>query len=170
MERTPVRDFMVGLFVLAGILALGYLSVTVGGFDWNTGKRLNDSAGFDEIGGLAVGAPVVISGVRVGDVSKISLDPEYRARVDLNLQGDLKLPADSTASIVTSGMLGDRYISLTLGGDDKLLKSGDRITMTESAVILERLLGQLVYGVTKGSGDSSSATKPAAATSAPSLK
>ena len=157
---------MVGLFVLAGILALGYLSITVGGFDWNTGNRLKVSAGFDEIGGLAVGAPVVISGVRVGEVSRITLDPDYRARVDLNLQGDLKLPADSTASIVTSGMLGDRYISLTLGGDDKLLKSGDRITMTESAVILERLLGQLVYGVTKGSGDSG-ATKPAGATTAP---
>jgi phospholipid/cholesterol/gamma-HCH transport system substrate-binding protein len=170
MERTAVRDFLVGLFVLAGILALGYLSFSVGGFDWNTGKRLKVSAGFDEIGGLTVGAPVVISGVRVGEVSKISLDPDYRARVDLDLQGNLKLPVDTTASIVTSGMLGDRYISLTLGGDDKLLKSGDRISMTESAVILERLLGQLVYGVTKGSGDSGSTSKPATTMSAPGLK
>ena len=159
---------MVGLFVLAGIIALAYLSISIGGIDWPGGHDLKVSAGFDEIGGLTVGAPVVISGVRVGEVSKISLDNDYRARVDLDLQGTLKLPVDTSASIVTSGMLGDRYISLQLGGDDKLLKSGDRITMTESAVILERLLGQLVYGVTKGSGDSS--TKPAATAPAPKLQ
>jgi phospholipid/cholesterol/gamma-HCH transport system substrate-binding protein len=164
MERSPVRDFIVGLFVLAGILALAYLSISVGGFSWTGHGNLKVAAGFDEIGGLTVGAPVVISGVRVGEVSKITLDSNYRARVDLDLQPDLKLPVDTSASIVTSGMLGDRYISLQLGGDDKLLKSGDRITMTESAVILERLLGQLVYGVTKG--DSSTTSKPAA-TSAP---
>ncbi|HUO07876.1 MAG TPA: outer membrane lipid asymmetry maintenance protein MlaD [Phycisphaerae bacterium] len=169
MDRTPTRDFMVGVFVLAGILALAYLSISIGGISWPGGRELKLSAGFDEIGGLAVGAPVVISGVRVGEVSRISLDNGYRARVDLDLQGDLKLPDDTTASIVTSGMLGDRYISLQLGGDDKLLKSGDRITMTESAVILERLLGQLVYGVTKSSGDSSS-TRPAATAAAPKLQ
>src|SRR6202000_2595281 len=116
MDRTALRDFMVGVFVLAGIIALAYLSISIGGIEWPGGNNLKVSAGFDETGGLTVGAPVVISGVRVGEVSKISLDPTYRARVDMDLKGDLKLPVDTSASIVTSGVLGDRYISLQLGG------------------------------------------------------
>ena len=95
----------------------------------------------------------MIAGVRVGEVSKISLDNDFRARVDMNLDPDLKLPIDTSAAIVTAGVLGDRYIELQPGGDEQILKSGDKITFTESAVILERLIGQLVYGTTRKQGD-----------------
>jgi phospholipid/cholesterol/gamma-HCH transport system substrate-binding protein len=149
MDRSPVRDFVVGLFVLAGIAAIAYISVSIGGFSWHGPTGLKLSAAFDETGELAVRAPVVIGGVRVGEISSISLQDDFRARVEMDLDPTLKLPTDTTASIVTAGLLGDRYIELQPGGDDKMLKSGDRITFTESAVILERLIGQLIYGTTK---------------------
>jgi len=160
MERSPTRDFIVGLFVLAGIAAIAYLSISVGGFSWHGKEGLRLSAKFDETGALTVRAPVVIAGVRVGEVSSISLDKNFRASVEMNLDPELKLPTDSSAAIVTAGVLGDRYIELQPGGDEKLLKSGDQITFTESAVILERLIGQLIYGTTKNKpGDA--ATEPA---------
>jgi phospholipid/cholesterol/gamma-HCH transport system substrate-binding protein len=148
MERSPVRDTVVGLFVLAGIGAIAYLSISVGGFRFFGNRGLKLSADFNETGDLAVRAPVVIGGVRVGEITGITLEKNFRARVDMDLERDLKLPVDTSAAIVTAGMLGDRYIELQPGGEDALLKPGDKIAFTESAVILERLIGQLVYGVT----------------------
>jgi len=162
MNRSSVRDFVVGLFVLAGIAAIVYLSISIGGLTWHKAGGLKLSAAFDETGGLSVRAPVVIAGVRVGEIATISLQNDYRAKVDLELDPTLKLPTDTTASIVTAGVLGDRYIELQPGGDEKLLKSGERITFTESAVILERLIGQLVYGSAKRSTTNNpAATEPA---------
>ncbi len=149
MDRSPTRDFVIGLFVLAGLCAIAYLSVSIGGFNWRQPNWLKVSAAFDETGGLTKGAPVVIGGVRVGEVSAISLQDDFRAKVEMDLNATLKLPTDTSASIVTAGVLGDRYIELQPGGDEKLLKNGDQITFTESAVLLERLIGQLVYGRTK---------------------
>jgi len=146
MSRAPVRDLVVGLFVLAGFGAVAYLSLSVGGVSLGRTGGLMLFADFDEIGGLKPRAQVVISGVKVGQVASIGLDDSYRARVRLDLERGLKLPVDTSASIMTSGLLGDRYVSLQLGGDQELLKSGDQITMTESAVVLERLIGKLVYG------------------------
>ena len=166
MDRSPARDFIVGLFVLAGIGAIAYLSVSIGGFSWRGHGGLRLSAAFDQTGGLSVRAPVVIAGVRVGEIAAISLDKDSRARVDMDLDPTLKLPTDSTASIVTSGVLGDRYIDLQLGGDETLLKSGDHFTMTESAVILERLIGQLVFGATKDKGNDNKTSQPSTAPAA----
>jgi phospholipid/cholesterol/gamma-HCH transport system substrate-binding protein len=132
------------------MLALAWLSVRVGGLGYEGPGGLVVTADFDELGGLKERAPVVISGVKVGQVSGIALDPDYRARVTLDLDPALKLPTDSSASIVTAGLLGDRYISLQLGGDEALLKPGDRISFTESAVILERLLGKFVHDTDVG--------------------
>ncbi len=146
MRRSPVRDFVVGLFVLAGLGAVAYLSMSVGGLTFSSRRGLILYAPFDQIGGLKSRAPVVIAGVKVGQVDSIDLDKNFRARVKLDLEPQLQIPTDTTASIITSGLLGDRYISLQLGGDDKYLKSGDEITFTESAVILERLIGKLVHG------------------------
>jgi phospholipid/cholesterol/gamma-HCH transport system substrate-binding protein len=146
MHRSPVRDFVVGLFVLAGLGAIAYLSMNVGGLTLTRTGGLILYASFDQIGGLKPRAPVEIAGVKVGQVDSIRLDKDFRARVKLDLDGNLKIPADTTASIVTSGLLGDRYISLQLGGDDKYLKSGGEISFTESAIILERLIGKLVQG------------------------
>jgi phospholipid/cholesterol/gamma-HCH transport system substrate-binding protein len=160
MNRSPVRDFVVGLFVLAGIFALAYLSISIGGFTWRNRGGLRVYADFSETGDLAVRAPVVIGGVRVGEVSAITLEKDFRARVDMNLESNLQLSADTSAAIVTAGMLGDRYIELQPGGDEKNLKSGDKIIYTEPAMILERLLGQVIYGITKGSD-----TKPSPSSS-----
>lgn len=147
MRRSPIRDLLVGLFVLAGLGAVAYLSFTVGNLSYSGPGGLSVFAQFDQTGGLKARAPVVISGVKVGLVSAITLDDKtYRAKVAMDLDARLKIPIDTSASIVTSGILGDRYVSLQLGGDDQMLKSGDEITFTESAVILERLIGKLVHG------------------------
>jgi phospholipid/cholesterol/gamma-HCH transport system substrate-binding protein len=153
MTRSPARDLVVGGFVLAGLAGVAYLSLGVGGVSLRRSGGLVVYAGFDEIGGLKPRAQVVISGVKVGQVDSIGLDDTYRARVKLDLDPKLKLPIDTSASIMTSGLLGDRYISLQLGGDTKLLGPGDQISMTESAVVLERLIGKLVYSGGGSGGD-----------------
>ncbi len=154
MNRSPSRDLAVGLFVLAGLAALAYLSVNVGGLTWRNEGGLVVDAYFDEIGGLKPRAPVVIAGVKVGQVVEIRLAEDYRARVRMDLKRDLKLPVDTTASIVTAGLLGDQYISLQVGGEDRFLSSGGVITMTESAISLERLIGKFIYSNERGgSGD-----------------
>jgi len=145
MSRSPTRDFVVGLFVLAGLGAIAYLSMNVGGFSLRRVGGLVVYAAFDQTGGLKARAPIVISGVKVGQVDSIGLDKNFRARVEMNLDRNLQIPVDTSASIVTSGLLGDRYISLQLGGEEKYLKPGDELTMTESAVILERLIGKLIH-------------------------
>lgn len=145
MTRSPVRDFVVGLFVLAGLGAIAYLSINVGGLSYSGPGGLTLYASFDQTGGLKVRAPVEIAGVKVGQVARIDLGPDYRARTTLDLDPKLALPTDTSASIQTAGLLGDRYVALQLGGDEQLLKSGDEITFTESAVILERLIGKLVH-------------------------
>ena len=153
MSRAPVRDFLVGLFVLAGLGGVAYLSLSVGGVSLGRSGGLTLFADFDEIGGLKPRAQVVISGVKVGQVVSIGLDEGYRARVRLDLNENLKLPVDTSASIMTSGLLGDRYISLQIGGEQQVLKPGDQITITESAVVLERLIGKLVYGGDHGKSE-----------------
>lgn len=145
VRRSPGRDLLVGCFVLAGIVALAWLSIRVGGLSYAGPRGLILTADFDELGGLKERAPVVISGVKVGQVEKVALTPDYRARVTLDLDPSLKLPTDTTASIVTAGLLGDRYVSLQLGGDERMLQPGEEISFTESAVILERLIGKLVH-------------------------
>lgn len=153
MRRSPIRDLVVGCFVLVGLAAIAYLSLSVGGVTYSGPTGLRIHADFDEIGGLKPRAPVVISGVKVGTVESIGLADDYRARVVLNLDPSLELPIDTTASIVTSGVLGDRYVSLQPGAEDALLKPGDQIEFVESAVILERMIGKLIHNTDVGSGN-----------------
>jgi phospholipid/cholesterol/gamma-HCH transport system substrate-binding protein len=148
MERSPIRDFVVGVFVLAGIGAIAYLSLSVGGFSLQNNRNLRLWGDFNEIGDLTERAPVMIAGVRVGEISRITLEKNFRARVEMELESNLKLPADTSAAIMTAGVLGDRYIELQPGGEEQLLKTGDKIEYTQSAVILERLIGQLITGLT----------------------
>jgi len=142
MQTSPARDFMVGLFVLAGLAAIAYLSVQVGGLDAPKGFHLY--ATFDQIGGLTTRSPVVISGVEVGQVSSIGLDENLRARVELDIDPSLELSVDTSASIMTQGVLGNQFVALEPGGEDDLLKPGDEIAFTESAMVLERLIGRFV--------------------------
>ena len=145
MEYNRSRDIAVGLFVLAGLAAIGYLSLQLGGLSLRSDETLTVFANFDEIGGLKPRSPVVIAGVRVGQVDAIALGEDYRARVAMKLSNDLELPIDSSASIVTSGVLGDRYISLQLGGEEIYLEDGEELEFVESAVLLERLIGQFIH-------------------------
>ena len=147
MNSSPGRDLMVGAFVLAALVSLAYLSVTLGGLSYTGKGGLKLFATFDDIGGLRPRAPVKIAGVRVGEVSAIVLDSDYRAKASLDLEGSLELPSDTSASILTLGVLGDQYIALEPGGEEILLRPGDEIAFTQSAIILERLIGKLVQNI-----------------------
>ena len=142
MQSSPARDFAVGLFVLAGLAALAYLSIQVGGLSGPRGFTLY--ATFDQIGGLTPRAPVVVSGVEVGQVSSIGLDEDLRARVELDLDPSMELPVDTWASIMTQGVLGNQFVALEPGAEDDLLQPGEEIAFTESAVLLERLIGKFM--------------------------
>lgn len=156
-----MRDLLVGCFVLAGLAAIAYLSFSVGGLSYTGPGGLTVFAAFDQTGGVKPRAPVVIAGVKVGQVSSIELDDNYRARITLDIDQRLHLPTDTTASIMTAGILGDRYVSLQVGGESQFLKPGDEITFTESAVILERLIGKLIHNTDVGaSGDGGNSAKP----------
>lgn len=150
MQRSSTRDLVVGCFVLAGLLALGFLSVRVGGVSSGQLQGLTLYAHFDDIGGLTPRAKVTISGVKIGQVRAISLDEEYRAKVEFEIRGDLQLTIDTTASILTSGVLGDQYMALQLGAEEDFLVQGETISFTESALGLERLIGKLIHNTDLG--------------------
>jgi len=147
MRESPARELWVGLFVLVGLAALAWLSFSVGGVESLRAGGLQLTATFDEIGGLKKRAQVVIGGVRVGQVKSIDLSDDFRARVTLDVDQKLALPADTSASILTSGVLGDQYIALEPGGEPETLRSGEQIQFTQSAVILERLIGKLIQNI-----------------------
>jgi phospholipid/cholesterol/gamma-HCH transport system substrate-binding protein len=153
MRESPARELWVGLFVLLGLAALAWLSFSVGGVESLRAGGLQLTATFDEIGGLKKRAQVVIGGVRVGQVKEIDLADDFRARVTLDVDGELALPADTSASILTSGVLGDQYIALEPGGEPELLAPGEQIQFTQSAVILERLIGKLIQNIGGGSDE-----------------
>jgi phospholipid/cholesterol/gamma-HCH transport system substrate-binding protein len=147
MRESPARELWVGFFVLIGLAALAWLSFSVGGVESLRAGGLQLTATFDEIGGLKKRAQVVIGGVRVGQVKSIDLADDFRARVTLDVDSGLALPADTSASILTSGVLGDQYIALEPGGEPETLTSGEQIEFTQSAVILERLIGKLIQNI-----------------------
>ena len=146
MERTTI-DLWFGAFVAAGLAALLVLALKVGNLGAERATQTYKvEARFDNIGGLKVRAPVRSAGVLVGRVSELHFDNErYQASVTLALDKRYSFPKDTTASILTSGLLGENYIGLEAGGDDKKLAEGDRIAITQSAVVLERLIGQFLF-------------------------
>ncbi len=141
------RDLVVGIFVLAGLLSIAYLSVSVGGASFRSSGGLEIVALFDEVGSLKPRAPVVIGGVKVGRVKAIGLDRDLRARVVLDVAEGVELPIDTSASILTSGVLGDQYVALEPGAEESALKSGDEIVYTQGAVVLERLIGRVIQNL-----------------------
>ena len=151
MTPSPIRDLVTGLFVLAGLAAITYLSVTLGGFSIGARTSMQLVATFDEVGRLTDRSQVVIGGVKVGEVESIALDDDLRARVTLSVDPSLTLSDDTSASILTSGLLGDQFVSLQPGGSDELLQSGDEIAYTESAIVIERLIGRAVDNLGGGS-------------------
>ena len=145
MQPSPVRDLIVGLFVAIGLAAIAYLSIQVGGVSYAGRGGLVLHATFDQIGGLKARAPVSVAGVAVGQVREIGLDDSLRARVTIEVEKNLSLPVDTSAAIQTSGLLGDQYVALEPGGEDAVLKNGDEIEFTESALSVERLIGKFVH-------------------------
>lgn len=159
-------DFWVGLFVLLGAVALVFLALQAGNMNsFSLASTYKVQAHFDNLGGLKVRAPVKSSGVVVGRVSGISFDNErYQAVVTLDLQQQYEFPSDSSASILTSGLLGEQYIGLTPGGDDKMLQQDGEIQYTQSAVVLEELISKFLYSSADKEGSAPAAAAPAAPT------
>ena len=146
MNRATI-DLWVGIFVVLGIGALLFLALKVGNLaTFSTGETYNVHARFVNIGGLKVRAPIKSAGVVVGRVSDIRFDNEtYEALVSMNLDQHYQFPRDTTAKILTSGILGEQYIGLEAGGDGVMLKHGDRVRLTQSAVVLENLISQFLF-------------------------
>ncbi|MCB1948586.1 outer membrane lipid asymmetry maintenance protein MlaD [Nitrosomonas sp.] len=146
MQRATL-DLWVGLFVMAGIAALMVLSLKVGNLDTYNGSDTYVVRGnFENIGGLKVRAPVKSSGVVVGRVANIQFSTKtYDAIVTMNIERRYQFPKDTFASILTSGLLGEQYIGLDAGGDEAMLKEGDTIMKTNSALVLEEMIGRFLF-------------------------
>ncbi|MCK2043746.1 outer membrane lipid asymmetry maintenance protein MlaD [Chromohalobacter salexigens] len=152
MKRSKMMEFGVGLFVLAGILGMVFLGLRVSGLSLGVPQdTFTLQANFANIGGLKSGSRVAMAGVTIGRVSDVALDTEWLdARVTMELDEDLegKISRDSTASILTSGLLGEQYVGLSVGGDPEMLEEGDTIRDTQQALVLEQLIQQFVSNMT----------------------
>jgi len=146
MNRSTI-DLWVGMFVAAGFAGLLFLAMKVGNLaSFSTADMYQVNAKFANIGGLKERGPVKSAGVVVGRVASIRFDNEsYEALVAINIDAAYQFPRDTTAKILTSGILGEQYIGLEAGGDGVMLKSGDRLRLTQSAVVLENLISQFLF-------------------------
>ena len=162
MNRT-VLDLWVGIFVAIGIVALLFLALKVGNL---SSAHLSETyvlqARFDNIGGLKVRGPVKSAGVVVGRIVDIKFDTAtYEAVVTMDIDGRFRFPKDTFASIYTSGLLGEQFIGFDVGGDEKMLKAGDTVTKTQSAVVLEKLISQFLFNKAADAGTAAaSGSKP----------
>ncbi len=155
---------MVGLFVVLGIAAVVFLALKAANLgSFSSGDTYTLLARFDNIGGLKARAPVRSAGVTVGRVASITLDAKtYQGVVRLEVQRDVQFPSDSSARILTSGLLGDQYVGLEPGAEEKLFAAGDTIKQTQSAVVLESLISQFLFSKAADAGSPA----PAAASGA----
>ena len=144
MERTKV-NVAVGLFLVLGVLALGYLSIRLGRVSFLGGTGYLVTADFPSVGGLKAGSGVEIAGVLIGRVDAIGL-ADYQARVVLRLNNGVKLQDDSIASIKTKGLIGEKYIRISPGGSDKIIPPNGRIREVEAPVDLEELISKYIFG------------------------
>jgi phospholipid/cholesterol/gamma-HCH transport system substrate-binding protein len=168
MRKSHTLNLGTGTFVLLGFAALFFLTTqtTSRGLSFGSSPHYNLTAKFDNIGDLKVGAPVSMSGVEIGRVARIDFDSkEYKAVVSLRIDNKFnQIPSDSDASIYTQGLLGGKFIGLTAGGADSYLKDKDHIDFTQSAFVLENLIGQVLANFTKSKADDQAAaaasTKP----------
>ncbi len=138
-------ELTVGLFIIAGILCLGYLSVKLGKMEVLGGKGYDLYAIFSQVGGLKSGASIEIAGVDIGRVKNITLD-KYQARVVMDLSESVRIQEDAIASIKTKGLIGEKYIEITPGGSEKIIGPGGQVRETQPAVDLEELLSKYVFG------------------------
>ena len=144
MERVRV-NIVVGLFMVLGIVALGYLSIQLGRVSFLGGRGYVVLVDFPSVGGLKAGSTVEIAGVEIGRVDSIGLD-NYQARVKLRVQEGVKLQEDSIASIKTKGLIGEKYVRISPGGSDKIILPGGKIREVEAPVDFEELLSKYIFG------------------------
>jgi len=157
--QTKALELLVGLFFSLGVAAVFILTFRVASLDAGSASdSFSVTADFENIGGLKPGAAVTMAGVRIGRVRSIVVDPTtYEARVTMRIENSYNnLPKDSSASIFTAGLLGEQYIGLVPGGEDAALAEGDKIKFTQSALVLENLIGQFVAGMASGDKESGS--------------
>jgi len=146
MKKSSIET-SVGIFMFIGILCVGYLTIHLGKMDWIGNDHYALNARFQSVSGLKVGSSVEMAGVQIGDIDAIYLNHEKKiAEVTLNIENDVKLEEDVIASIKTAGLIGDKYIMISPGGSDIILKPGELITETESAVDLEDLISKYIFG------------------------
>lgn len=148
MKQKPIVELLVGIFVLAGIVCLMLLALQISGLTqfYKTTPEYKLTAKFGNVAGLKVRARVAIAGVEVGKVTEIKLEPEtYEAIVTLTILDSVKLPLDTAASIYTSGLIGNNYISLLPGAEEEYLVDGDEIIETQSGLVLEELVGKYLF-------------------------
>jgi phospholipid/cholesterol/gamma-HCH transport system substrate-binding protein len=148
MQHSNTQDTLVGLFVAAGIAGLFFLALQVSNLSSFSNKAsYTISANFANSGGLKVRSPVSVAGVKIGQVSAISLDPKsYQSVVTMSIDAAYnQLPDDTTASVFTAGLLGEQYVSLEPGGSDTFLKDNGKIDITQPAIILEKAIGQFLF-------------------------
>ncbi|MFT6624371.1 MAG: phospholipid/cholesterol/gamma-HCH transport system substrate-binding protein [Cycloclasticus sp.] len=141
-------EILVGLFVAIGLVAMFFLSMQVSNLSSINGEDGYDIKGyFENIGSLKVRAPVSMAGVNIGRVSAINFDSEsFEAVVTMTIDAKYnKLPADTSASILTAGLLGEQYIGLSAGGEEEPLKEGSKLELTQSALVLEQIIGQFLF-------------------------
>jgi len=141
-------ELTVGIFMLIGILCLGYLSIKLGKMELIGGNNYRISARFDSVSGLKPGARVELAGVEIGTVERIGLSNASgdQAEVTMKIKDGIKITDDVIASVRTSGIIGDKFIKLKPGGSDQLLKNGGRIRETESAIDIEELVSKFIHG------------------------
>jgi phospholipid/cholesterol/gamma-HCH transport system substrate-binding protein len=163
MKHRPI-EYLAGLFVLLGLAAVAYLTLKLGAGSGIGGDTYRIEARFANSGGIHSGCSVLLSGVTVGRVESVRFDPkDFGSIVTMTITSRLHLPSDTMASVKTSGLIGDKFIALAPGADEAFLKPGDRITLTESAVDLESLLGKMAFGSvdkSKENQEKSTATNP----------
>ena len=164
MAAKRTIELAVGVFVAAGIAAIGMLAFKVGNLA--TAEVENPyqvKASFDNIGGLKVKSPVTMAGVRIGRVSHIGFDSDrYQAVVTLDIDSSYdRIPTDSNVSILTAGLLGEQYIGMEPGGAEEYLKAGDSIQLTQSALVLEKLISQFLFNKASESPNDTANGKPA---------
>jgi phospholipid/cholesterol/gamma-HCH transport system substrate-binding protein len=154
MNRSTI-DLWVGIFVAIGLGALLFLALKVGNLaSFSTAQTYQVHAKFSNIGGLKVRAPVKSAGVVVGRVADIRFDNDsFEAVATLTLDAAYKFPRDSSAKILTSGLLGEQYVGLEAGGNPEALKNGDRVRLTQSAVVLENLISQFLFSKAAEGGE-----------------
>ena len=138
-------ELAVGVFMIIGIICLGYLSIKLGQMEVFGDKGYEIQAIFSNSGGLKSGSSVVIAGVEIGRVKRVALD-DYQARVVLNIPLNVKIQEDAIASIKTKGLIGEKYVEITPGGADELIEPGGRIRDTQSAIDFEELISNYVFG------------------------